>query len=292
MLRFLRIFVGCFQLINPMNKNLQYIVNFYISSSLHVAIAVVCLTAVSLLTFGRNFDFPLLVFVFLGTISSYNFVKYSGVAKLHHTSLPNNLKAIQIFSFIVFVGLIISILYQPFEIIAIAAGAGGLTVLYALPVFSENRNLRAIPGLKIYVIGMVVSIVTVILPLALNVNLLQQDVIIAFLQRFFLVIALVLPFEIRDLKYDREQLGTIPQRIGVSGTKKVGYFLVLVVVLSEFLKQEIRAENVYSLVVMGIVTILVLRGSTIDQGEYYASVWVEAIPIFWFLLLFGMSGGM
>jgi len=275
-----------------MNKFLRNILNFYINSSLHVAIAVVCLSAVSLLNFGIDLDFPLLVFIFLGTITSYNFVKFAGVAGFQHSSLQKNLRAIQIFSFLIFVGLIISIFYQPFEILVIAAGAGGLTLLYALPVFSESRNLRAIPGLKIYVIGMVVSIVTVIMPLYLNVNIWQQDVIIIFVQRFILVIALVLPFEIRDLKYDRAQLVTIPQRTGVSRTKNIGYCLVFFVALLEFLKQEIRPENVYSLGVMGIVTILFLRGSTIDQGEYYASVWVEAIPIFWFLLLFGMAGGM
>lgn len=275
-----------------MNKFLRNLLNFYLNSSLHVAIAVVCLTAVSLLNFGKDLDYPFLVFVFLGTITSYNFVKFAELAGFQHSSLPKNLRVIQIFSFVIFIGLMISILYQPFEILALAAGAGGLTLLYALPVFSENRNLRAIPGLKIYVIGIVVSIVTVIMPLYLKVNIWQQDVIIVFVQRFILVIALVLPFEIRDLKYDRSQLGTIPQRIGVSRTKNIGYFLVFVVGLLEFLKQEIRPGNVYGLLVTGIVTILFLKGSTINQGEYYASVWVEAIPIFWFLLLFGMAGGM
>lgn len=275
-----------------MNRILRNLLNFYINSSLHVAIAVVCLGAVSLLNFGVEEDYPLLVFIFLGTITSYNFVKFAGVAGFQHSSLPKNLKAIQIFSFLVFVGLIISIVYQPLEILVLAAGAGTLTLLYALPVFSASRNLRAIPGLKIYVIGMVVSIVTVIMPLYLKVNIWQEDVIIVFVQRFILVIALVLPFEIRDLKFDRLQLETIPQRIGVSRTKTIGYFLVLVVVLLEFLKLEIRTVNVYSLVVTCIVIIFFLKRSTINQGEYYASIWVEAIPILWFLLLFGMAGGL
>ena len=275
-----------------MKRNLRNIFNFYINSSLHVAIAVVCLSAVSLLNFGITLHSHLLVFVFLGTITSYNFVKYAGVAKFQLSGLGKNLRAIQIFSFLVFIGLIISIFYQPLEILAIAALSGGLTLLYALPVFSEKKNLRGIPGLKIYIIGLVVSIVTVILPLVLNENLYQQDVIIAFIQRFLLVIALVLPFEIRDLKYDRAQLGTIPQRIGVSGTRNVGYVLVLVVVVAEFLKEEISPVNVYSLLITGMVTILFLKGSTRKQGEYYASFWVEAIPIMWFLLLFGMAGSM
>lgn len=275
-----------------MNKNLRNIFNFYISSSLHVAIAVVCLSAVSLLNFGINLRLSPLVFVFLGTITSYNFVKYAGVAKFQHTSLPKNLRAIQIFSFLAFLGLIISIFYQPLEILVVATVAGGLTLLYALPVFSEHRNLRAIPGLKIYIIGLVVSIVTVILPLVLYENLLQLDIIIETIQRFFIVIALVLPFEIRDLKFDRAQLVTIPQKMGISGAKKIGYLLVLIVVFFEFLKQEIRPINVYSLVVTGIATILFLKGSTIKKGEYYASFWVEAIPVLWFLLLFGMAGGM
>ena len=216
-------------------------------------------------------------------------MKYAGIAKLHHASLAGNLKAIQIFSLLVFFGLIISIFYQPIEILVCAAVSGVFTLLYALPVFSKKRNLRALPGFKIYVIGFVVSIVTVLLPLVLYEDLLQRDIVIEFIQRFLLVIALIIPFEIRDLKFDTAQLGTIPQKTGVDNSKKIGYFLVAMVVTAEYFKQDLNKINVIGISVMAIITIFLLKGSTIKQGEYYASFWVESIPIMWFLLLVGLT---
>lgn len=273
-----------------MRKNLKSIFNFYINSSLHVAVAVVCLCAVSILNFGHNLSGSLLLFIFLGTITSYNFVKYAGIAKLHHSNLPKGLKSIQLFSLFIFLGLIISTFYQPFEILIIASISGVFTLLYALPVFSRNRNLRALPGLKIYVIGVVVSIVTVLMPLVLNEDLMQRDIVIEFLQRFLLVIALVIPFEIRDLEFDAALLNTIPQKIGLTRSKILGYILIILVISAEFLKQEILPENLWSLIGVGIITILFLNRSQIKQGEYYASFWVEAIPIMWILMLFGLAG--
>ncbi|WP_240793849.1 UbiA prenyltransferase family protein [Antarcticibacterium arcticum] len=189
-------------------------------------------------------------------------------------------------------GMIVSAFNQPPAILFIAAISGGFTLLYALPVFSKNRNLRALPGLKIYVIGLVVSIVTVLMPLVLYEELLERDILIEFLQRFLMVIALVIPFEIRDLKFDLIQLNTIPQKIGVARSKILGYILVSLVVSAEFLKQEILPENLVSLIGVGIITLLFLKGSQIKQGEYYASFWVEAIPVMWLFLQIGFTGVM
>ncbi len=42
------------------------------------------------------------------------------------------------------------------------------------------------------------------------------------MQRVLLVLAFLIPFEIRDLAYDKPELKTIPQRIGVTQTKIFG----------------------------------------------------------------------
>ena len=61
--------------------------DLYINSSFHVGLALVAFTLVTIMEFGLSPDFDLLMFVFFGTITSYNFVKYAGIAKLHHPSL-------------------------------------------------------------------------------------------------------------------------------------------------------------------------------------------------------------
>ena len=98
---------------------------------------------------------------------------------------------------------------------------GGITFLYAIPLlpkryFIDNqKNLREIGGLKIYIIAIVWTFTTVTLPLIENKTAITTDVIITSVQRFLFVIVLMLPFEIRDLNYDSLKLATIPQKIGI-----------------------------------------------------------------------------
>src|SRR5690606_15236470 len=84
---------------------LKNIFDFYINSSIHVAIGVVSLAVVTCLHFGFPLEVELLSFIFFGTISGYNFVKYARIARLHHRSLARNLRWIQIFSFFCLIAL-------------------------------------------------------------------------------------------------------------------------------------------------------------------------------------------
>ena len=84
-------------------KVLRRLFDFYINSSIHVALAVTSLVMVTLYEFELPLDFALVGFLFFGTITGYNFVKYAGVAGLHHRSLAKSLQAIQVFSFLCFV---------------------------------------------------------------------------------------------------------------------------------------------------------------------------------------------
>ena len=82
---------------------LKILFNFYINSSVHVALAVYALVRITELYLGLSYNENLDYFIFYGTITGYNFIKYAGIAKLHHRSLTENLKIIQIFSLISFV---------------------------------------------------------------------------------------------------------------------------------------------------------------------------------------------
>ena len=141
---------------------LKNIFNFYINSSVHVALAVVSLAAVSIVKFNLEYDYNLLAFIFFASVTGYNFVKYAGIAKLHHLSLAKNLRLIQIFSFICFVVLIYFIFQQTKDVIIISSILGVFTALYALPLLGGDTNLRGISGIKIFIIAMVWAGATVV----------------------------------------------------------------------------------------------------------------------------------
>ena len=180
--------------------------------------------------------------------------------------------------------------------ILIILGLGLLTFLYTIPFFPKNyiekntKNLRAISGLKIYIIAMVWAVTVVLFPLVEANYTIDNDVIITLLQRFLFVIIVMLPFEIRDMKNDSLKLLTIPQQIGVKRTKQIGIVLLLVFFMLEYLKDELVLNSVYTLGVVTLITLLLLIGSRVNQGKYYSAFWVESIPVFWILMhlmLFG-----
>ena len=268
---------------------LKRLFDFYINSSIHVALAVCGLVWVTLLNFNVGADLDFVYFIFFATITGYNFVNYFGLAKFHHRSLASWLKAIQIFSFLCFVGLVYYTLKLKTETIFYFLGLGLITFLYAVPflpkkIFVEAGNLRAISGLKIYVIAFVWACVTVIIPL-LNENYsLDNDTLVESIQRFLYVIIAMLPFEIRDMKYDSLKLATIPQKIGVAKTKIIGVLLIVLVFFLEFFKDEFYMNKTIILAIVCLLLLLFLLFSTKNQKQYYSAFWVEGIPILWALL--------
>ncbi|MFC4721409.1 hypothetical protein ACFO5O_03680 [Geojedonia litorea] len=272
-------------------KVLKQIFDFYINSSIHVALSVFSLAWITLLEFNLPYDESVLYFIFYATITGYNFVKYFGIAKFHHRSLANWLKIIQLFSLLCFILLGYYAIRLEVKTLIYISIFGFVTFLYAIPFLpkhlfmDEKQNLRSIGGLKVYVIALVWAGVTVFIPV-INANYpLDLNVCITALQRFLLVVALMLPFEIRDLNYDSLKLSTIPQLIGVNRTKFLGLLLLLGFCLMEFLKDNLNAIHVVSACVVGLVTLILICFSRQDQGKYYSGFWVEGIPIVWLLLI-------
>jgi hypothetical protein len=270
---------------------LKQIFNFYIDSSIHVALAVFALSWVTLLEFGIPYDEAVLYFIFFASITGYNFVKYFGLARFHHRSLTNWLKLIQVFSLMCFIGMCYFALKLELISLVVILGFGVVTFLYAIPflpnkiLYDKHKNLRNVSGLKVYIIALVWAGVTVVLPLLNNHVPLDTNVVVSGFQRFVFVTVLMFPFEIRDLNYDSLKLATIPQQIGIKNTKMVGVLLLMLFFLLEFLKPQLNVEHTVSMLITMFVTLMFLIFANRNQGRYYSSFWVEGIPLVWLLLL-------
>ena len=275
-------------------KALRQIFDFYINSSIHVSLAVVSMSWLTLLEFQALNDKSILYFIFFASVTGYNFVKFFGLAKFHHRSLANWLKFIQVFSLISF----ILMCYYAFQIhiktFIYLFGLGLITFLYAIPflprrfLFDEKQNLRSVGGIKIYVIALVWTGVTVFIPLINNGVNISEEVYLTALQRFVFVIVLTFPFEIRDLRFDSLKLATIPQKIGERWTKIIGVILLMIFYALEFLKTEVFLKGHLVLLLITLITFFLIVKAKVNQGKYYSGFWVEGIPILWLLLvLFG-----
>lgn len=256
---------------------------FYINSSIHVALAVVAFLGITVMEYGLRIPWALWAFVFFGSLTGYNFVKYSKVAGLHHRSLTGSLKVIQIFSALCFVLLCVAAFQLSLKVLLLTFAFGLATFFYAVPLV-HSKNLRNLSGVKIFVVGFVWAGVTVILPFISSELPVSGDVLLTFFQRILIVVALILPFEIRDVPYDSLNLKTLPQQLGVWNTKMLGEAILLLCIIFEFFKEDSKISYIASLLIFCIILGWVLIISKADQKRYFASFWVEALPIVWLLL--------
>ena len=264
-------------------KVLRGVFAFYINSSIHVALAIISLMAITVREYNLTIPIELWAFVFLGSLTGYNFVKYAKVAGLHHRSLTNSLKSIQILSAISFALLVIMAFQLSITTLLLAAGFGLATFLYAVP-FIRNKNLRRLSGIKIFVVAFVWAGVTVLVPVDASEVSISGDIWLTFFQRILIVIALILPFEIRDVPYDAHTLKTVPHQVGVKTTKLIGQVILIFSLVFEFFKQDCEVAYILSLLFFCVVLGWFIVHSKTEQSRYFASFWVEGLPILWYAL--------
>ena len=182
-----------------------------------------------------------------------------------------------------------SSLFKPSQLL-ILIPAFLLTFWYAIPIFKyKNKRvpLRSYPALKLFSIALVWSIVTVLFPLQHQIS--ETHVWVQFIQRFLLIVVLVLPFDIRDVKIDMPDLNTLPQQIGVSKTKKAGVLLLLLFFILSFFRAPLNEVIILSDLFVFVISLLFLIKAIPEQSKYYASFWVESIPIFWLIFIYGID---
>ena len=261
------------------------IFNFYLDASIHVALAVFSLVQVTCLTFNIFNDHHFSWFLFYGTIASYNFIKYGVEAEKYFKVANEYHKSIQVFSFIT---LGFAIYHGYFLKTSVWLGIFLLvffTGLYAIPVLPKAKNLRSLGGLKIFVVALVWAGATVILPCLTSGDVISWDIWMETLQRFLLILVLLVPFEVRDLKYDHVDLKTLPQRYGVARTKIIGSFLALLFFFSTFMKDEIIIFDVIGKTIIFLLLGILMFITRRNQSRYFASFWVEGIPILWYFII-------
>ncbi|HEY0091505.1 MAG TPA: hypothetical protein VGB43_03370 [Flavobacterium sp.] len=264
---------------------LKRLFDFYLRSSIHVALAVFALVLMTQYMFGIVNGNAVAFFAFFGSITGYNFVKYDALARIGKRDLSVQLKAIAALSFFSTIACGFFFFKLKVQTQLIAFVFLGLTLLYTLPFFPNRKNARNWAGVKIYIVALCWSGVTVMLPIIdANVDISFQ-VYLKALQRFILVFVLILIFEIIDLSKDDPHLQTVPQQIGVKPTKILGIVLLLVFYAMEFFR--IHMDNsqliVNSVLVVGLTLLLVF--ANVNRSKYYTLFWVESVPVCWYCLV-------
>lgn len=264
---------------------LKQIFDFYINSSIHVGLSCYALVRMTQYMFHISYNEVVANFAFFGTIVGYNFVKYDALLRTKKIKFCGQLQWIALLSFLS----LIATSYYFFHLERVAQIIGLvfliIVLLYTLPFFPNKKNARNWAGIKIYIVALCWVGVTLFLPIV-NSNIgVTSFVFLVAIQRYILIFVLILIFEIVDLKLDDPHLKTVPQQIGVPQTKIVGVVLMVLFVLLEFLSNDFRIEFLALKIGLASTTVLFLVYANENRSRYYASFWVESIPVFWWLFL-------
>ncbi len=162
---------------------------------------------------------------------------------------------------------------------------GLISTLYNVPEKSKgiiHFPLRSIPVLKVFLIAYVWSAMASFLPVILSHQpLFTSHNLFLFIAHFLFIMAITLPFDIRDFRVDnKKQLITFPQLIGIFPTKMfalaclVGFTFLIHVLLKGWYM------SFFSL----ITAILILNASTKKQ-DYYFTFYLDGTIILYFIAL-------
>ncbi len=257
-------------------KNIQDGFDFLINYSIWVAISIYCLTLITYYNLNLPANVYILLFTSFGAVIGYNFIKH------YRPKKSNNFNTATILNIVSFLICVYSFLKLSLGTQVIIVIPFLITFFYAVPF--GKKSLRYFSGLKIYSIAFCWVLVTSVLPIVELQLDFTTDIVLENIQRFLFVIVITLPFEIRDVLVDSKNLNTIPQQFGIKKTKLYGLFLLLIFFFMEFFKDDVPQQNLIILPLIFLCSLLFLVFASKKQTRYYASFYVEGIPVFWLLL--------
>lgn len=267
-------------------QKLKKVIDFYIFSNLHVAFATFCLTQITLLYTGIT-HYIFSYFVFLATFLAYNGIRFYRKKELKgwfFDWMQQNKKVLYLFSIISVLVLLALTSKLKINTLLSLIPVTILTLFYVVP-FQGKLSLRTLAGCKIFLIAFCWAFVTVLVPIIDVDFTLTKDVLITFLQRFFFVLTITIPFDIRDMQHDAKSLKTLPQIFGITQSKRIGVLFLMLFLGLNFLKSTIDTTQLRVEFLIVIVSLVLLMRTTSNQHKYYSALFVEAIPIVWYVLL-------
>lgn len=172
---------------------------------------------------------------------------------------------------------------------------GFLSVFYVVPIipFAPNAPaLREIPYLKIFIIGMVWSLVIVGIPMVdseyidLYKSYSSRLFIYPLLQVLCFVIGITIPFDIRDIKYDiQDNLKTIPSVMGIKTSIVFAEFFLLASIILLYTLFE-GSSQFYALLIGHIITMIMIIYCNDKRKELFFAGLIEgSVLVLYFSVL-------
>jgi 4-hydroxybenzoate polyprenyltransferase len=253
-------------------------IRFLVFSNIWVAFCVLALALSSELLLSTS-NYQISQFVFFATLFTYNFQRVVRIEKgLNHVRKVWLAKQnIAIYVLMACGGLVSAYRFFEFQLITqvVIIIVGLLSVLYPF-------GLRKLPFSKIFIISFVWTVSTMLLLVLENNIPISQNIVLHLLSRFLFVFAITIPFDIRDLKYDAQNLQTIPLFFGILKARFIALFslfICLVISVFQYLENVLISSNLLALILLYFMASIFIIKSDEYKCEMYFSFWVESLSI-------------
>ena len=157
-----------------------------------------------------------------------------------------------------------------------------ISLLYPIKIQISNQyySIREIPFIKIFLIAFTWSYVTFVAPLlyyGFEINYFLLDM---FFQRFLFVVAISIPFDIRDCEYD--QIKTIPNVFGIYQSKLFAWFCLFIIdllLIIDVINHTISIPFFIALFLSIEICSVIIYYTNNNKSSVFYGVYVESLSI-------------
>lgn len=228
---------------------------------------------------------PLHVLLFSGTLAAYN---WHYILKNREMGMPGKGSALNLILFLTSLPVLVFALFLVNRtVLLLLIPAMVVTFLYSLPTRSNLWILpvRKIPFIKIFLVAFSWSYVTVLLPLSGFDSFTDlYSLFPAFSERFILIMAVALPFDIRDTERDRASgIVTLPVAMGEPAARKLAVFLALIFPLTVMMHGLTSAEfpGIGAALFTSAGLLVLLRSKVCRHHPLYYSLFLDGVLLFY-----------
>ncbi len=264
---------------------LKHTLDFYLKSSIHVALAVVALSGLNGLFLNKTPDLNLLLFQFSSTIFYYNSLKYGQLlfkGSLKQLWFTVALWILTVLSLVVSLYTLIQFSLLQFFMVGTALVLGLSYVFLPSSVFGrENGTFKTLT----------VALVWAIVTSALNNEEFKgftSASVVQFIATLCWILALMFPFEFRDRNGDQLRHPTLVQRFGLRTSRFLAQFFLACWVFLTFTLVGFEQHFLVALLSSYAVATQVIAKGMRTTSLFYTEFWVEGLPVM-VLLICGLT---
>ena len=270
---------------------LRKFVDLILYSSLWIAICAAAQVQLTYMLTGRPFQVDAYtLFIFFSTIGLYSIHRIVGMDKVRAFEHEGRFAVIKkyaghirIYGTIGLIGSGVFWFMLPWQTWLWLIAPIAISLGYVVPTGSGRPRLRDFHYIKLFLLAIAWSMLTTVVPLVHTGFTAPVPILLIFAERAFFLIAITIPFDIRDLKVDAStSLATLPSAIGIRRSKVLA---TLAMCLSAAIVLWLVHSEVYPVAyampfaLLFVLTVATITGSSPQRNDYYYSGLMDGLMI-------------